>query len=713
MNAVAQANPSLIVIVRFYFYFLVVFDALVLLNLCIAVMSFAFQRIRDSSKKLEPEPRIEDPKLQSLKVIALELNPSIFSKHVKRSFLSKLSRNVVVPEETMKADADEEYEDTTASPPAPTESTQNPGFRRKTKQSPSRSPAASNFAEQQQISRTAWAKFHYFCLHLASLPAFEYFILVIVSLNCLTLAMTHRGMSESFTSILDIVEFIFTGIFLFEMILKIISFGLRKYLMDNWFDFLVVAFSLIEIITTYAFSAQELPNLTVLRMFRVLRIFRALKRIKKLMQVLGMIFKSGAALRNLLIFVFVWFVAVASVGKELFGNRDLLDGAEEKRRLERANFDNILKSFEVLLRVATGDSWSSLMQKFMLLKYDSLLIQNEPKLVDPLNTAPAVAFFVAFYLFSNFILINILVSIILENFEVSNVDRAEEYMSMLTAEDEDVRDFQKSSFGDAKASIFEWIMAKQEQEQVYVRKIALYKCHVAKSTAARKSSSASSSSTGNASSQSSDRPSQEDAPKTPLSDKGANLSRSYSSFELSSSSSKTGSSAILKWKPSVFDRVRILSHTVLKSTWYPYILYGTICLSSLTLAFTPAKHEVCFVLPLFCKSLTTNCVVICCCLLQIYAHFHFSPFPFADNNIGPATLGLHQYHVLDYFLYGIRVQHLPKPCVLFLQWMEPIRLHHSSYDQHRSSWHTWRYFLEINVFPGYSTCEGFTTSTNA
>jgi hypothetical protein len=603
MNAVAQANPSIIVIVRFYFYSLVVFDALVLLNLCIAVMSFAFQRIRDSTKKLEPEPRVEDPKLQSLKVIALELNPSIFSKHVKRSFLSKLSSNVVVPEETMKADADEEYEDPAASPPAPTESTQNPGFRRKTKQSPSPSPAASNFAEQH-ISRSTWAKFHYFCLHLASLPAFEYFIIVIVSLNCLTLAMTHRGMSESFTSILDIVEFIFTGIFLFEMILKIIAFGPRKYLMDNWFDFLVVAFSLIEILTTYAFSAQQLPNLTVLRMFRVLRIFRALKRIKKLMQVLGMIFKSGAALRNLLIFVFVWFSAVAAVGKELFGNRDLLAGASQMQ-VDRMNFDNILNSFEILFRLATGDSWSSLMHKFMLLKYDSILIHNEPKLADPLNTAPAVAFFVSFYLFSNFILINVLVSIILENFEVSNVDRAEEYMSMLTAEDEDIRDLHKSSFGDAKASVFEWIMAKQEQEQVYVRKIALYKRHVASSTAALQSSSVSSPSTENVSSPSSDRPSQEDRPKTPLSDKGANLSRSYSSFEFSSSSSKTLSSAILNWKPSVFDRVRIVSHTVLKSTWYPYILYGTICLSSLTLAFTPAKHEVCFVLPFFCKSLTT------------------------------------------------------------------------------------------------------------
>ncbi len=116
------------------------------------------------------------------------------------------------------------------------------------------------------------------------------------------------------------VDFVFTAIFLFEMLLKIVSFGMVKYLSGNLFDFVVIAFSVVDILMTYAFTAANLPNLTILRMFRVLRIFRALKRMKKLMQVLGMVFKSGAALGNLLLFTVVFFIAMGTLGKEFFGD---------------------------------------------------------------------------------------------------------------------------------------------------------------------------------------------------------------------------------------------------------------------------------------------------------------------------------------------------------------------------------------------------------
>jgi hypothetical protein len=609
MNPVAQANPSIIVVVRIYFYSLVVFDALVLLNLCIAVMSFAFQRIRDSAKNLETEAPAEDPKLQTLRNIAMEINPSIFSKHVKRSFHAKLSSNVIVPEDMNSAVAaveDSADRDSTL-PSAPGESGQPAsGFRRKAKHFTSRPSNASPFSSDSKVGfTTAWAKFHYFCLHFVNLPAFEYFILVVVCLNCLTLAVPYRGIPESITNILDIIELVFTSIFLFEMLIKIISFGPWKYLLESWFDFIVIVFSVVEILTTYAFTAQQLPNLTVLRMFRVLRIFRALKRIKKLMQVLGMIFKSGAALRNLLIFAFVWFSAVAVVGKELFGRRELVGGLD-KGQFDRMNFDTIMNSYELLFRVATGEAWSSLMHKFMLVKYDSVLIENEPSVVNETSTAPAFFFFVSFYLFANFILINVLVSVILENFEVSNVDRAEEYMQMLSAEDDDIREHQKSSLNDAKASIFQWLSAQQAQEQVYIRKITLYirklaNSNVSDTSISKKSSSESQSdsivtkspleSAERVSSQLSDRPSEDRERKSPSSEKGAKLSRSQSSVE-SLDGSKLRSSALLNWTPGFTDRIRILSFRALKSSWYPIVLYGTIALSSFTLAFTPAKHEV-------------------------------------------------------------------------------------------------------------------------
>ena len=87
--------------------------------------------------------------------------------------------------------------------------------------------------------------------------------------------------------------------------------------------------------------------------------------------------------------------AVAVVGKELFGRRELVGGLD-KGQFDRMNFDTIMNSYELLFRVATGEAWSSLMHKFMLVKYDSVLIENEPKIVKETNTAPAFFFFVPF-----------------------------------------------------------------------------------------------------------------------------------------------------------------------------------------------------------------------------------------------------------------------------------------------------------------------------
>jgi hypothetical protein len=683
MNPVAQSYPNMVAVVRIYFYSLVIFDALVLLNLCIAVMSFAFQRIRESAKTFEPEVRVDDPKLQSLKNIALELNPSIFSKHVKRAFHTKLSANVVVPEDSLASGSSGEVDGAveghdSSLPKAPTNSTHLTSFRRKAKHtnSDAQSESLSSISESTSGSSTIWSKFHYFCLHLASLPAFEYFILVIVCLNCLTLAMTYRGMSASFTEILDIVEFIFTGIFLFEMLLKIISFGPYKYIVDNWFDFLVIAFSVVEMLTTYAFTAQQLPNLTVLRMFRVLRIFRALKRIKKLMQVLGMIFKSGAALRNLLIFAFVWFSAVAVVGKELFGRRELLPNANADD-FDRMNFDTTMNAYELLYRVATGEAWSSLMRKFMVVKFNSDLVNLESTLVDPINTVPALIFFVSFYLFSNFILINVLVSVILENFEVSNVDRVEEYMSMLSAEDEDIRQRSKNSLDDASSSIFEWLSRQQAQELVYVRHVSLYKLNKAKridvilpilqtSSNPQVENNLSSAPSELANPPPSHNSPQGVLPKSPSLQRLKSLSLSQTSSSQCDSSTVQSSKSSL-WKPGLLDYVRILSHTALKSSWYPYVLYGTICLSSLTLAFTPPKHEVRN--HSACSKITSLCV---------------PPYIFSltDNDTRPTSMDVHQCRVLVHFFYGIFLQRLSDSCILFLHWLECTRLHHPCAHHH-------------------------------
>jgi hypothetical protein len=283
----------------------------------------------------------------------------------------------------------------------------------------------------------------------------------------------------------------------------------------------------------------------------------------------------------------------------------MLSRADTSDQFDRMNFDTTANAIELLYRVTTGEAWSNAMHKFMLVKYDATLGEVDPSFVIFSSSLLALVFFVGFYLFSNFIVINVLVSVILENFDVSDVDRAEEFMNMLSTEDQDVREHQKSSFGDAKASFFGWISAVRSQEQAYIRMVALSLSSVTSLSHLTGHKASANWLNKNLAMQpekvtkkaSLDR--KISVPKVTISSPGSKLSPvGTSSQEQLDDSSPAKSVAAasttsnLSW--SLVDRFRILSYKVLNSRWYPYVLYGTIFLSSLTLAFTPPKHEVRF-----------------------------------------------------------------------------------------------------------------------
>jgi len=66
-------------------------------------------------------------------------------------------------------------------------------------------------------------------------------------MNCSALACLHPCRVEE---ALAIANFVFTGIFTLELLLKLAGLGAWKYLSDPWslFDAIVVAFSLIELV---------------------------------------------------------------------------------------------------------------------------------------------------------------------------------------------------------------------------------------------------------------------------------------------------------------------------------------------------------------------------------------------------------------------------------------------------------------------------------
>ncbi len=81
------------------------------------------------------------------------------------------------------------------------------------------------------------------------------------------MALDHSGQSDRMTRILATGNYVFTGIFTTEAILKIIAKTPAIYLKDGWnvFDLIIVTLSLVEL------GLANIKGLSVLRSFRLVR----------------------------------------------------------------------------------------------------------------------------------------------------------------------------------------------------------------------------------------------------------------------------------------------------------------------------------------------------------------------------------------------------------------------------------------------------------
>ena len=107
------------------------------------------------------------------------------------------------------------------------------------------------------------------------MPAFSTAILFIIILNTFALALDrYPPLNEQTRTVLDLTNVIFTIIFTFEAIIKMVGLGFKGYFRDkfNIFDLVVVIISLIEM-----FLSEEGGAVSALRAFRLFRIFKIFK----------------------------------------------------------------------------------------------------------------------------------------------------------------------------------------------------------------------------------------------------------------------------------------------------------------------------------------------------------------------------------------------------------------------------------------------------
>jgi hypothetical protein len=236
---------------------------------------------------------------------------------------------------------------------------------------------------QAQSDYEIWVRpskgtFRYYLREIADSTFLDNFIMGCIFLNMISMAMNYENCAEAYNDVLTIVNYIFTGIFIAECLLKLCAYGLRGYFHSSWnkFDFFVVVASIIDLVVqniegidaAFLKSFQIIRVLRVLRVTRVLRLVKALKGLEKLIQTLTW---SVSALANVFMLMIIIFCIFAILGCYFY---DGITYEKYKSKFmyinEYYNVDNFYNSFVLTFRCATGESWPSIMMELAFVDND-------------------------------------------------------------------------------------------------------------------------------------------------------------------------------------------------------------------------------------------------------------------------------------------------------------------------------------------------------
>ncbi|XP_067398907.1 sodium channel protein type 5 subunit alpha-like isoform X2 [Emydura macquarii macquarii] len=145
---------------------------------------------------------------------------------------------------------------------------------------------------------------------------FTMFIMCTILTNCFFMAYESSKTNRS-RSLNKYIEYTFTGIYTFEVLIKVLARGFClnefTFLRDpwNWLDFSVI-------VLAYAAEFSDLSNVSVLRTFRVLRALKTISILPGLKVIVGALIQSVKKLADVMILTVFCLSVFALVGLQLF-----------------------------------------------------------------------------------------------------------------------------------------------------------------------------------------------------------------------------------------------------------------------------------------------------------------------------------------------------------------------------------------------------------
>ncbi|NXT76595.1 CAC1D protein, partial [Zapornia atra] len=192
----------------------------------------------------------------------------------------------------------------------------------------------------------------------------------------------------------------------------------QHYFTDAWntFDALIVVGSVVDIAITEVNNSEDSAriSITFFRLFRVMRLVKLLSRGEGIRTLLWTFIKSFQALPYVALLIAMLFFIYAVIGMQVFGKVAMRDNNQINRN---NNFQTFPQAVLLLFRCATGEAWQEIMLACLPGKRCDPESDYNPGEEYTCGSNFAIIYFISFYMLCAFLIINLFVAVIMDNFD--------------------------------------------------------------------------------------------------------------------------------------------------------------------------------------------------------------------------------------------------------------------------------------------------------
>ena len=284
-------------------------------------------------------------------------------------------------------------------------------------------------------------QFRRFCFRIAMSATFDRVILFFILFNSMAMAFERPQIEDGSSEklVLDVLSYLFTGVFVIEFGVKVVAVGLHPgYLEDSWnqLDGFLVLVSLIDtfFLILGLDAGSALKMLKILRLLRALRPLRVINRAPKLKKVVRCMIDSMSKIGNTMIICGLVFLIFGILGMQLLmGKMNYCNCGGEGEGAEcdesivlksdclaagyswdtyEYNFDNLYRAILTLFFVCSFDGWVEIMWNSV-----NAVGEDDQPVID--HSPALCVFYVVFLIVGNFFVLNLFIGVIVDTFNSS------------------------------------------------------------------------------------------------------------------------------------------------------------------------------------------------------------------------------------------------------------------------------------------------------